>query len=224
LVVVSGVDELEAPKRLWSRYRHCVVAPEVLGPLAERLARPGSFLDLPPLRERLAAVTQAGWASGPKSLAPTLVTRHYADALGRGGMVAADAGVAGYWVARTFPTTQLGTALVPPGLTPGWAAACALVARLRTPLRPALAVVNGPIDPQTQDVLEQARRLGVKLGVEAWEAGGPVLSPEAHRDRLQSLVGISGATVALATDENQLAEMVAAAGPLRAWRPDASST
>jgi hypothetical protein len=224
LVLVSGVDEPEAPERFWSRYRHRVVAPEVLGPLAERLVQPGPFLDLPPLRERLAAVTQAGWAAGPESLAPSLVTRHYADALGRGGLVAADAGVAGYWVARTFPTTQLGTALVPSGLTSGWAAACVLVARLGAPLRPALAVVDGPVDPQTQGVLEEARRLGIKIGVESWQADGPALSPDAHRSRLQSLVGSSGATVALATDDNQLAEMIAVAGPLRAWTPESAST
>jgi hypothetical protein len=222
LVLLSGIDELEAPNRLWSRYPHRIVPPEVLGPLAEHLGQPGPFPDLPPLRERLAAVTQAGWASRPSSLAPSLVTRHYADVLGRGGMIAADSGTAGYWVARTFPTTQLGTAFIPPGVASGWAAACVLVARLNAPIRPALAVVDGPVDAQTEGVLEEATRLGVRIGVEAWEADGPVLSAEEHRSRLQTLVGPAGGMGALATAEDQLAEMVAVAGPLRAWSPDSA--
>ena len=124
----------EAPERLWSRFPHRRVTPELLGPLAERWGVPGPFPDMPPLRERLAAVTQAGWAATASPLMPSLVTRHYAEVFGHGGLVAADPGTAGFWVARTFATTRLGTAFVPGQPVRGWAAACVLVARLSVAL------------------------------------------------------------------------------------------
>jgi hypothetical protein len=220
LVVAAGIDEREAPPRLWARYLHRVVAPEDLSVLAA--GRPGpvqAFAEVPPLRSMLAAVTQAGWASSATPLAPSLVTRHYAEAMGDAGLVAADAGNAGYWVARTFGTSRLGAVFVPAGTVGGWATACVLVARLVDPLRRALAVVDGPLDDLSVAVVEEAARGGVALGVEAWQEGGEEVGPDAHRARLAELVW-SGGTVTLATDRRQLDEMVAVAGPVRAWTDD----
>ena len=146
IVLTVGLDEAEAPRRLWEMYPHHRVAPELLAPLAERWHQPGPFPDLPPLRDRLAAVTQAGWAATGSPLMPSRVTRHYAQVLGRGGLVAADPGAAGFWVARTFATTGPGIAFVPSRPIHGWAVACVLVARLLAPWRPALAVLDGPVD------------------------------------------------------------------------------
>ena len=216
LVLVTGVDDREAPLRFWAQYPHRVVPPGALGPLAERWPGGGSFPELPPLRPRLAAVTQAGWAATGVPLMPSLVTQHYARVLGDGGLVAADAGTAGYWVARTFATTRLGSANVPASTTPGWAAACATVARLTAPLRPVLAVVDGPIDSTTAAVLEAARDLGVGVGVEAWTPDGPALGGDEHLARLDTLASGGGVSL-LRTDPGQLDEMVAVAGPVRAW-------
>jgi hypothetical protein len=216
LVVVTGLDEREAPARLWSQYQHRVVAPGALGPLAERWPDGGTFPEVPPLRARLAAVTQAGWAASGVPLMPTLVTQHYARVLGEGGLIAADPGTAGYWVARTFATTRLGSANVPAASVRGWAAACATVARLADPLRPVLAVMDGPVDSTTQAVLEAARELGVSVGVEAWTPDGPALGPAEHFTRLDTLAA-GGGVSALRTDPRQLDEMVAVAGPVRAW-------
>ena len=221
LVLVTGVDEREAPARLWAQYPHRVVAPGALAPLAERWPDGGSFPDLPPLRPRLAAVTQAGWAATGVPLMPSLVTQHYARVLGDGGLVAADPGTAGYWVARTFATTRLGSATVPAAPIRGWAAACATVARLAAPLRPVLAVVDGPIDDTTAAVLHAATELGVSLGVEAWTPDGPPLGPDEHLTRLDVLAGSGGVSM-LGTDPRQIDEMVAVAGPVRAWTPDAA--
>ena len=224
LVLAVGVDEREAPPRLWAApggAAVCVVAPEALGPLAERWPRAaGEFVDLPPLRRRLAAVTQAGWAATGTPLVPSLVTRHYARVLGEAGLVAADPGTAGYWVARTFATTRLGSALVPAAPLEGWAAACVLVARLAAPLRPALAVVDGPPGGRTESLLVEAARLGVRLGVETWQADGEAPGAEAHLARLEGLAAGQGGTATLATDGRQLAEMVEVAGPVRAWTGD----
>ena len=223
LVLVTGLDEREAPARLWAQYPYRVVAPGALSPLAERWPDGGSFPDLPPLRSRLAAVTQAGWAATGVPLMPSLVTQHYARVLGDGGLVAADPGTAGYWVARTFATTRLGSASVPAAPIRGWAAACATVARLAAPLRPVLAVVDGPIDSTTAAVLDAASELGVGVGVEAWTPDGPPLGPDEHLTRLDVLAGSGGVSM-LGTDLRQIDEMVAVAGPVRAWTPDAANS
>jgi hypothetical protein len=224
VVLAVGVDEREAPRRLWDGGAPVwEVAPEALGPLAERWPVPdGDFPDVPPLRERLAAVTQAGWAATGTRLMPSRATRHYAQVLGESGLLAADPGLAGYWVARTFATTRLGSVQVPAALCEGWAAACVLVTRLVAPLRPALAVVDGEVGERGSAVLAEAARLGVGVGIEAWDPDAAPYSPEQHLARLDALVsGVSGAVRStLATDQRQLAEMVDAAGPVRAWTGD----
>jgi hypothetical protein len=223
-VLAVGVNEREAPRRLWgagSAVRE--IAPEALGSLAERWPiAPADFPAMPPLRERLAAVTQAGWTADGTPLMPTRVTRHYAQVLGETGLVAADPGTAGYWVARTFATTRLGSVFVPAVPMEGWAVACVLVARLVSPLRPALAVGDGAAGERGSAVLAQAARLGVGIGIEAWDSDGEPCGAGDHLARLDALVSGQPGTVTstLATDPRQLAEMVDAAGPVRAWTAD----
>jgi acetolactate synthase-1/2/3 large subunit len=220
LLVAVGVDDRETPDGLWSEVRHLVVTPQALTALAESLdAGRRAPPDVPPLRALLAAITQAGWASDMAPVQPTRVTWNYAAALSRGGLVAADAGVAGYWVARTFATTRPGAALVPPTALPGWAAACVTVARLSNPMRPALGVIDGPLDDATAAVREAAQRLGIEVGIEAWEVDGEPVGPEAHLERLGRLAHAgSGGVATLATDASQMGEMIAVAGPVVAWR------
>jgi hypothetical protein len=224
LVLAVGVDEREAPRHLWasgSEVRE--VSPQALGPLAERWpVAPGDFADVPPLRERLAAVTQAGWVADGAPLKPSRATLHYAQVLGESGLLAADPGTAGYWVARTFATTRLGSVLVPAVPLEGWAAACVLVARLADPLRPALAVVDGGPGERGTAVMAEASRRGVGIGMEVWDDDEEPSGPEHHLGRLGVLVcGVPGAVQStLATDPRQLADMVDAAGPVRAWTGD----
>jgi Thiamine pyrophosphate enzyme, central domain len=225
LVLAVGVDEREAPRHLWAAGAPVrEVAPEALGALAECWPAPVRDVPgVPPLRERLAAVTQAGWAAAGTPLMPSRVTRDYAQVLGESGLVAADAGTAGFWVARTFATTRLGSVLVPAAPIEGWAAACVLVARLVTPLRPALAVVDGGVGERGSAVLAEAARLGVGIGIEAWDEDEEPSTAENHLARLDALVTpVLSAQVqsTLATDPRQLADMVEAAGPVRAWTGD----
>lgn len=225
LVLAVGVDEREAPRHLWAQDAPArEVAPEALGPLAERWPDAARVVPaVPPLRERLAAVTQSGWASEGAPLKPSRVTLHYAQVLGDSGLVAADAGTAGYWVARTFATTRLGSVLVPTTPVEGWAVACVLVARLVTPLRPALAVVDGGVGERGSAVLAEAARLGVGIGIEAWGEEEKPTTPDGHVARLDGLVSpmLPAQVVStLATDPRQLGEMVDAAGAVRAWTGD----
>ena len=113
LIVATGIDVDEAPEDRWQIAPVITLDPSSLGPTAEALRRPYQQLEPPLLRSRLAAVTQQGWSSPTGPLAPSRVTLHYSQCLAGGGLVAADAGLAGYWVARTFSTTELGTTSVP---------------------------------------------------------------------------------------------------------------
>lgn len=245
LIVATGVDPAEAPAHRWRHLAPVVeVAPGALDPLAGRWSRPPADIAVPPLRAALGRVTQEGWASSATPLAPSLVTRHYAEVVGPGGLVAADPGVAGYWVARTFATTSVGSVHVPAFAgSDGFAVACATVARLRGPDRPVLAVVDGPAAEGTGgrreagrgvagrgaagehpagdpvgEALECARRLGVDVPVEAWSPDGDPLDPDRHRERLRRLVlGGDTGVVGLATDAGQLDRMIEVAGEVIAW-------
>jgi len=227
LIVATGVDPAEAPPELWRVAPVLELAPAALGVAAAQWSRPRRDIEVPPLRAGLAAVTQEGWASSSVPLAPSLVTRHYAEVLGDGGLVAADPGTAGYWVARTFATTALGGAQVtadPRG--DGFAVACCVAARLVDPARPVLAVLDGPLPADIEELLGEADRRGVAVPVEVWSAvgEGDHLEPDAHLERLRAIVGGAGAgVVTLATDPRQLDAMIAVAGEIIAWpgRPSA---
>ena len=227
LVMTSGLDPLEAPPSLWRLAPSVDVPPGALASLAQAARRAPVDIDVPPLRTALAAVTQEGWEGTAAPLAPTRLTLHYGQVFGTGGLVAADPGTAGYWVARTFSTTELGSAIVPadPGAQ-AFGAACALVARLRRPWRPVLAVADsadggygaGVGDGPTRAVLDAADGLGVAVPVEVWEADGPALDADAHVDRLRRMAFADRSTVQrVGSDPAQLARMVAVAGPVIAW-------
>jgi hypothetical protein len=147
---------------------------------------------------------------------------HYAEGVAAGSCIAADAGTAGYWVARTLGTTKLGSVIVPSTSLPGFAAACVAVSLLRHPARPALAVTDGQEEGEvTVAVVDAAKTLGLDVPVEAWDPEGERLDAEAHRARLYQLLNgerpSATGTVTLATDPRQLDEMLDVAGPIVAW-------
>lgn len=222
LVVAAGLDGREVPALGWGAAPVLVLAPGALGPAAEALARPRRRPAMPALRDGLARVTQEGWARATAPLAPSAVTRAYARALAGGGLVAADPGTAGYWVARTFATTALGGAVVPARAgAGGLAAACVAVARRAWPGRRALAVVDAAVDAageRTAAVVEAAARWGLAVPVERWVGDGPALDAEAHAARLEDLLaGPVAGSADLATDPVQMARMVDVAGEVVAW-------
>lgn len=219
LIVATGVDFNEAPEDKWQVAPVVTLDPTSLGPLAETLRRAYQPLVPPPLRARLAAVTQQGWSSSMGLLAPSRVTLHYSQCLARGGLVGADAGLAGYWVARTFSTTETGATSVPPRPKPGIAVASVVVARLARPWRPAIAVMDAPVGDDVRTLLDVAGSLGVGVGVEVWDPDAPTLSADDHLDRLRGLtVTSTQELVSVRTDPDQLDHMLEAAGPIIAWQ------
>jgi hypothetical protein len=219
LVVLTGVDPDELDMAALADRPTVEVPPAGLGPLAERWTRPRGDGEMPELRTRLAAVTQAGWANTGTPLAPSQVTRSYALAVGTAGFVAANPGVAGYWVARTFATTAIGGAKVPARRSErGFAIAAAIVARLRQPGRRVLSVTDAPLDELDAQLLEAAERLGIPVALEVWDADGLAPDADAHASRVRNLVGEDRSGVqSLASDPSQLDAMIDAAGAVTAW-------
>jgi hypothetical protein len=213
LLVRTGVDAAEADPSLWGTAPDVVDVPTgMLSPLAEVWTRPRAGITMPPLRDRLAGVTQTGWAATGTPIMPTQATRTYGEIVAAGGTVAADPGIAGYWVARTLGTTRPGAVHVPAGRdAAGFAVACAVVARRLNPDALALAVVD-EVTPVAQELLD----LGTPVAVEIWAEDGQSLDVEAHRDRIWTIVR-GGGIVRLATRAEQFGAMVEAAGPVSAW-------
>ena len=143
LIIATGLDQAESPEERWRLAPALTVPPAGLAPLAERCGHSRRTpMTMPPLRARLAEVTQRGWSIETSPLPPSSATMHYAECVAAGALVAADAGTAGFWVARTLGTTRLGAVIVPSTPSPGFAAACVAVSLLRHPSRPALAVID----------------------------------------------------------------------------------
>ena len=219
LVLMTGVDEREAPPARRGRAPSVEIPPPSLSTLAERWWRPHEEIPMPPLRERLAAVTRDGWDRAGAPLWPSAVTLDYGRVLGSAGLVAADPGTAGFWVARTYATLRPRSAIVPPDADRhGFSVACATVARLRRPSRPVLAVVDGPRHPDVDALLDVAGSLGVPVGVEVWDDDGDRLDQAAHLPRAAKLANASTTTIAsLAPSADQWGPIIDAAGPVIAW-------
>jgi hypothetical protein len=212
LLICTGVDPGEAEPSLWRRAPSIDLPTGMLGPLAEGWSRPRKGITMPPLRERLATVTQEGWTATGSPLMPSQATRTYGEIVAAGGTVAADPGTSGFWVARTLGTTRPGAVHVPADAdASGFAVACAIVARRLRPDAPALAVVDA-LTPTSQALLD----LGEAVAVEVWATDGDSLDVDEHRERLWSLVR-QGGVARLATRDGQLEAMVEAAGPVTAW-------
>jgi len=193
------------------------VPPRALSALAELWTGTRGSLEYPPLRDVLLPVSSAGWESEAVPMPPTRVTRNYALVWGGSGVLTADAGIPGFWVARTYTTVRPETVYVAPEAVADFAVACAFVSRRRDG-RPALAVTGAPLGDTAREILEVADACGLPIAVEQWDDDGDPIDADAHARRLAALaVSERSSVVSIRTDADQLAAMVAVGGPLVAW-------
>jgi hypothetical protein len=216
LLVVTGLDSDEAPEARWALAPHAVAAPEHLGALARSWA--GVTVAGPPNRlyPRLAAVVQRLSPSAQVPLSPARAVADLRAALPPGGVIAADPGIAGLWIARTFPTTDARSIGVPATVAPGYAAAAALAARLDG--RPAIAVTTAPLDEMTARILELAAALGVGFPLELWARDGHLATADDHLVDVRAAFDhhrVTRLTVPVAASHTD--ELVAVAGEVVAW-------
>ena len=154
-------------------------------------------------------------------LNPARAASDLVAALGPDGVVCAEAGRAGWWVARTVPTTRLGSVQVPAAPTPGLALERALaVARTGVP---AAAVVDAPMTEALTAQVKRANDENLPLIIEVWGdpaegVGCEYLEAYRHRQLLEQALRLGVAIlVAPAIDFSPTADLVAACGPLVAW-------
>lgn len=123
VLVTSGLDPAEVTSAPWAgRAEVLDVAPDALGLAAGRIELPPGTLERPALYAELAAVCGPlyGQPASPPARAAALAAE-----LPAGGLVVAEPGLVGFWVARTFPTSVPGSVVVPAagGAESAWAVA-----------------------------------------------------------------------------------------------------
>ena len=131
-VVCIGVDPDEMPPGGFGDAQRLDLHPVHLAFAAEGWPEPEADPPRPPLYTELAAVVGPAYESDRRAAAPR--PGHAGPrrpCVPPGGVVVADPGPAGFWVARAFPTTEPGSVLVPATNAPGTAAAAALLGRPR---------------------------------------------------------------------------------------------
>lgn len=221
IVIVSGLDPDETPLASLGNLVVQEVPPRHLGALAHRWTPARSLPERPPLYETVASVVTPLYESDGVPLSAPRASLHLSGALPDGGVVVADPGPAGFWIARTLPTSYPGSVCVPATQAEGFAAAAGLVCRLES--RPCLAVsdqlggIDG-IDDTSAAVLELAERLGVPVALQLWGPEGRLSDSTGHVELLSAEL----ATDVVRIDEvpvrtDDTAELERVAGPLLAW-------
>jgi Thiamine pyrophosphate enzyme, central domain len=111
LLLTSGLDPLEVTRRPWEGRASVVdVRPGTLAAYASEWSAPRAEPGRPPLYTELAAVV--GPMYEDPATPPARLRAIAADAT-PGTLVVAPPGLAGYWVARTWSTTEPGSVVVP---------------------------------------------------------------------------------------------------------------
>jgi hypothetical protein len=219
VIVTTGLSEDESPHERFALAPTVDIAPSDLAAHAGRVRATSSPENL--LYPTLAAVAQPGYASTKVPLHPARAVSDLGTVLPAGGLVTAEPGVAGLWIARTFPTPAL-TAGAPRRVvvrsvhTPG--AACRDAIDAARSGRPAIFVTASEPDAATADALAGAEAAGVDLAVVVWSEAGRLRAVDDHATRLREALESTGVTrvdVPVAIEDTQL--LVDAAGSVVAW-------
>jgi len=223
IVIVSGLDPDETPLDGLGNWVVQDVPPTQLAALATGWTPSRELPERPPLYESLAKVITPLYESDSVPLTGARAALHLSGALPDRGIAVADPGAAGFWLARTFPTSIPGSVCVPATFTPGFAAAAAVVCALEG--RPCLAVtdqvggVDG-IDDVSAAVLELAESLQLGVALQLWGQDGTLADSTAHVELLATSLATDRVRIdEVPVDLDAIGPLEAVAGPLIAW-PD----
>ena len=174
----------------------------------------------PALYRQLSAALADRYTSDDVPLAPARAAADLSATLPDGGLVAADPGPAGLWIARSFPTLVPGSVIVPAARQPGFAAAAALVAALAG--RPAIAVTTDPVDPTPMPCCALAEAWAQPLVLEVWGGDGPLERAEDHAELIRSALTRSAGDrsvvrIDLPVELSDTRILVEVAGEVAAW-------
>lgn len=227
IVIASGLDPAESPVSELGSFVVQEVNPRQLGALthgwADKGWKPSAKEPVrPPLYATIADVVTPLYESDSVPLTAPRAALHLAGAMPDQGIVVADPGPAGFWIARTLPTSFPGSVCVPATVIDGFAAAAALVCSLEG--RPCIAVSDqgrgeDGLDETTSTILEVAEQIGQPVALQLWGGGGTLADSAAHVQLTQDGLATTHVRiddVPVNTDDTD--EIVAAAGSLIAWR------
>ena len=221
VVIVSGLDPVETPLGQLGSWVVQEVPPGQLGALTTGWTPSRELPERPPLYERLSKVVTPLYESDAVPLTGARASLHLSGALPDRGVAVADPGAAGFWIARTFPTSIPGSVCVPATFTAGFAAAAALVCSIEG--RPCLAVsdqtggVDG-IDDVSASVLELAESLGRPVALQLWGPDGSLENSAAHVELLsESLAATTVRIDEVPVEVGATEALEQVAGPMVAW-------
>ena len=206
-----GIDDLDNPVVQ-------EVPPGQLGALGLRWESRPPPGERPLLYEALASVVTPLYESDAVPLTAARASLHLSGALPDRGIAVVDPGLAGFWTARTFPTSIPGSICVPATAEPGFAVAAAAVCALEG--RPCLAVTDdeGLSQPETVALLDWAGASGKSVALQVWGDGGELRSTADHVDLLEAHLGPGGVRVDhVPVDFGATEELTAVAGAVTAW-------
>jgi thiamine pyrophosphate-dependent acetolactate synthase large subunit-like protein len=219
LIITTGLDDDESPRERYALAPTVDVAPSELAARAGRVRATAS----PPneLYRRLAAVAQPGYAATKVPLHPARAVADLGAVLPADGLLVAEPGIAGLWVARTFPTPALAAdaprrVSVRSRHAQGASVRDAVVAARSG--RPCAFVTAVEPDAPTEAELARAADAGIDLVVVVWGAAGRLRSVDEHAEVLRAAFersGVSRVDVPVALEDTGL--LVDAAGPVVAW-------
>lgn len=220
-VVVVGLDKDESPSERVALAPLIELDPTDLPAASGRIVATGEPVpnDLYP---RLAAVAQPGFVDEKVPLHPARAVADLGSVLPPDGFLSADPGLAGLWVARTFPTPALEPGaprrvVVPARREPAVGVRLALE-QARTG-RPAIAVTTGPRGGATDALLDQVTNEPMPLVVTVWDDTAPASAPvDVYRTRLiEALASGLPTVIEIPVSLDDTRQLIAAAGEVVAW-------
>lgn len=227
IVIAVGVDPVEAPDERWQSSRVIEVGADQLDLLAARWPDPTDGADgdagVPPppaLYAELRAALAPLYAADGTPLTPARAASDLNDVRPDGSVVVADAGAVGLWIARTLPTTDLGSVVVPGTRGEGFAVAAAIVSSLEG--RESIAVTTGRPDATTEALLELGPGLGAAIVLECWHPDAPPIDAAARRAQLFGALharrsGDPVAVLDVPVDLTATSVLIDVAGEVIAW-------
>jgi len=201
VVIAVGLDDRELAASALGP-RAAIVVPDELEQWRDRV-RP---TPRGPLFDRLRTALAAPYASERVPLNPAAAVADIAALLPPSGIVCAEPGLAGLWVARALPTLELGSVFVPPTASDGAAARHA-----------AAAAAEGRGALYVTDHLPRAEP-PPGVVVEVWQPHGTQRTRQERRRTLAgALASRTACVLATAVDLDETQLLVDVAGPVTAW-------
>jgi len=221
IVILSGVDPDETPAKLLDGLVTQEVPPTQLHALSTGWTASQEMPLRAAMYEQLRGVITEMYESETVPLTPPRAALHLAGMLPEQGTLIADPGAAGFWLARSFPTSFPGNLCIPAKFTPGFAAAAALVCSLEG--RPYFAVsdqiggIEG-LDDTTAELLELAEELQQPVALQLWGLEGQLASSAAHIELLAAQLATEHVRIdEVPVDVDATEDLERMAGELIAW-------